>query len=312
MKNYGDINFQLKDSIQLPQCPLCIERLDVGVSGLSTLTSSDIIGYIYAHNTKGWLDCEASCKICKTLNPMQSGSLPIPLICHCGVKESIWICLICGFLGCGRYQNAHASKHFMETGHCFAVDTESGRIWNYLEDGYAHRILKTNVIGPIDPGIEEFSTPGGPEELTDKIENTLSEYNHLLTAQLEDQREYFEEKLKNYKKAFEETPEMKEINEKLACLNKEIEEAKIKRKKLKKENANILKENENLQKSIQKTEQDILLDTEISKNLKSQIAECSKDEKTEKEEKINVAIEKRQKILAELEKELANLYSEIK
>ena len=31
---------------------------------------------------------------------------------ECGSVESLWICLICGYVGCGRYVQGHAYTHF--------------------------------------------------------------------------------------------------------------------------------------------------------------------------------------------------------
>ncbi len=166
-----------KTSLQLPQCPLCIERLDVGISGLTALTSSDIIGCVYSHTARGWSACEGLCKVCKSLSPTNAPTGKT-LSCPCGVKESIWACLICGYIGCGRYQQGHAAKHFLETNHCFAVDIDSGRIWHYLEDGYVHRILKSNNLAPIELHIDRepspaSATPGNPAELSVIAEDAI-------------------------------------------------------------------------------------------------------------------------------------------
>ena len=35
------------------------------------------------------------------------------LQCHqCGSAENLWVCLICGYVGCGRYAHAHAVDHW--------------------------------------------------------------------------------------------------------------------------------------------------------------------------------------------------------
>lgn len=30
--------------------------------------------------------------------------------------DSLWICLVCGHVGCGRYQGGHAARHYKDTG----------------------------------------------------------------------------------------------------------------------------------------------------------------------------------------------------
>lgn len=51
------------------------------------------------------------------------------------------MCLTCGFIGCSRQQwqghgetviaNSHMLRHFGETGHSFAQNLESQRVWDY-------------------------------------------------------------------------------------------------------------------------------------------------------------------------------------
>jgi hypothetical protein len=46
---------------------------------------------------------------------------------QCDLKENLWLCLICGSLGCGRQQygaaggNGHGLQHFQDTGHGVSV-----------------------------------------------------------------------------------------------------------------------------------------------------------------------------------------------
>lgn len=58
---------------------------------------------------------------------------------ECAVCKSIdhlWICLICGYIGCGRYVGAHAYEHYRETGHIYSLEIDTQRVWDYTGDGY--------------------------------------------------------------------------------------------------------------------------------------------------------------------------------
>ena len=46
----------------------------------------------------------------------------------CSRTSDVWICLICGHLGCGRYHAKHAVDHWKETGHCYALEIQSQRV----------------------------------------------------------------------------------------------------------------------------------------------------------------------------------------
>jgi BRCA1-associated protein len=48
--------------------------------------------------------------------------------------------MVCGNVGCGRYKNGDAFKHFQETGHIITLEFQTQRIWNYLSDCFSHKI----------------------------------------------------------------------------------------------------------------------------------------------------------------------------
>jgi len=58
----------------------------------------------------------------------------------CALQETLWVCLTCGFVGCGRYSNKHAAHHFQETGHPYSLELATLRIWDYVDGEFAHRI----------------------------------------------------------------------------------------------------------------------------------------------------------------------------
>jgi len=49
----------------------------------------------------------------------------------CGAVEDLWICLICGHVGCGRYTSEHAQRHYLETHHNYAMALSDNRVWDY-------------------------------------------------------------------------------------------------------------------------------------------------------------------------------------
>eukprot|EP01135_Chromosphaera_perkinsii_P007990 Nk52_evm62s1073 gene=Nk52_evmTU62s1073 len=44
---------------------------------------------------------------------------------ECDVKDSVWLCLSCGHIGCGRYDRAHALAHFKETNHAIVANIKN-------------------------------------------------------------------------------------------------------------------------------------------------------------------------------------------
>lgn len=56
------------------------------------------------------------------------------------MHKTLWVCLTCGFVGCGRYSNKHSVQHFHETHHPYSLELATLRIWDYAhEDRFAHR-----------------------------------------------------------------------------------------------------------------------------------------------------------------------------
>ena len=53
----------------------------------------------------------------------------------CGAHDNLWMCLICGHVGCSRYGAGHAASHFRDSHHPFAMEVETQRVWDYVGDG---------------------------------------------------------------------------------------------------------------------------------------------------------------------------------
>ena len=149
----------------------------------------------------------------------------------CGTRDNLWICLVCGAVGCGRYANGHAVSHWRESGHCYSLELATQRVWDYLGDGYVHRLIASKTHGHLveltppatrtprrrrgggaaggadcgdaadgdgagagGDGDDQLDDDPGLDEvlLASKLDAVGLEYNQLLSSQLESQREYFQ------------------------------------------------------------------------------------------------------------------------
>lgn len=118
---------------------------------------------------------------------------------------NLWICLICGNIGCGRYGRAHAQAHYERTTHLYALELETQRVWDYAGDGYVHRLIQNKADGKLVELPSAASSMGGRGEgggggpstadalSAEKIEAIGIEYSYLLTSQLDSQRTFYEE-----------------------------------------------------------------------------------------------------------------------
>ncbi|KAJ1982671.1 hypothetical protein H4R35_000194 [Dimargaris xerosporica] len=116
-------------------------------------------------------------------------------VCQSGAQ--LWICLICAHIGCGRYQSGHAYRHFGETGHVYALELETQRVWDYVREGYVHRLIQNKTDGKLVelPDPEPSAAAARPAVPEEKVDAISLEYTNLLTSQLESQRLYYESQM---------------------------------------------------------------------------------------------------------------------
>lgn len=203
--------------LELPTCPVCLERMDE-TTGLLTILCQHVFHCACLEKWRG-----SGCPVCRyTHSPSftfpyprpssynESSDDAEPLCSVCASTSNLWICLICGNIGCGRYDSAHAYAHYEATSHCYAMDTTTQRVWDYAGDGYVHRLIQskptaapdTNGKAVIDLPLrtrhenEAFRAEGEDSVPREKMESMATEYTYLLTSQLEGQRRYFEEQVK--------------------------------------------------------------------------------------------------------------------
>lgn len=192
--------------IELPTCPVCLERMDE-TSGLLTIPCSHIFHCNCLQSWKG-----SGCPVCRFTNASESEGMPndpnnpysqpfgssISNLCTvCDCTDDLWICLICGYVGCGRYKGGHAKDHWKETAHSFALELETQHVWDYAGDLWVHRLIRDKGDGKVVelPGRNNQSGQPHDEDVVPraKLDNIGHEYTQLITSQLESQRAYYEE-----------------------------------------------------------------------------------------------------------------------
>ncbi|PWN29619.1 hypothetical protein BDZ90DRAFT_258532 [Jaminaea rosea] len=67
----------------------------------------------------------------------------------CGATDDLWVCLICAAVGCGRYKAGCAARHFTQSNHLYSLELETARVWDYVHDGYVHRLIQNRADGKL-------------------------------------------------------------------------------------------------------------------------------------------------------------------
>eukprot|EP00977_Amphora_coffeiformis_P005847 scaffold1225_cov164-Amphora_coffeaeformis.AAC.23 len=232
---------QRRTQLEIPSCPVCLHRIDPIRLGLpkcttvqlcskfctppnlfvaSTSTSSSTSS---AHAANSRITCPQQrlllpwpspsfCSVCRTVDQYWQAQVEgteiakLGIVCGvCRMQQTLWVCMTCGFLGCGRYSNKHAADHFVDSGHPFSLELATLRIWDYVTGGFVQRTdllecpsawpLLQPWLAPSRPPPERPTTVVSPEKAPKKATMIGEEYEALLQSALEEQAQHYEGEL---------------------------------------------------------------------------------------------------------------------
>ncbi|CAB9516833.1 BRCA1-associated protein [Seminavis robusta] len=162
-------------SLEVPLCPVCLHRISPARLGLpkplnhhlcskfcpttttnhrpgiaaalvnSDATAETSMGCPKQRFLSPWSE-PSNCIACRVIRDYQTvgaGTHTMASVyCNqpkCALHKTLWVCLTCGFCGCGRYSNKHAEAHFLESGHNYSLELATLRIWDYVNGEFVHR-----------------------------------------------------------------------------------------------------------------------------------------------------------------------------
>lgn len=211
----------------IPTCPVCLHRIDPSRIGLlpprstsmcskfcplPTVSLNSSILCPNQANLRAWpspSDCLA-CRVIEEYWKAQNDESNKLFCIDCAMQETLWVCLTCGFVGCGRYSNKHAAIHFTDTGHPFSLELATLRIWSYTDGEFAHRVdlLDCPSSPPrCRPWTRRSPSPAGGTSNVVAYNNEIynqqdkhskkavmlgEEYEALLQSALEEQAQHYE------------------------------------------------------------------------------------------------------------------------
>ena len=197
---------------EIPTCPVCLHRIDPLRLGMPkpqnhqlcskfcpaiiageqqgdtcrnqqflrpwSRPSNCVVCHVIHDRWKNYMSPSAS----NTAEEMDASAEKDDLFCHeCAMQETLWVCLTCGFVGCGRYSHRHAAQHFEESGHPYSLELATLRIWDYSTGEYAHRgdLLECHFVQRLDGQL-----PGGADKTMEQATAYKDGYCDPMTNQL--------------------------------------------------------------------------------------------------------------------------------
>lgn len=132
----------------------------------------------------------------------------------CNMEETLWVCLTCGLVGCGRYSSGHAEKHYMEQRHPFSLELATQRIWDYETSAFIQRddLLNCPFMQQIVGAVNRAAYHGAAMSMRDNCDTRPGsrsgiefgststkktavigeQYEVLLQSAMEDQAQHYE------------------------------------------------------------------------------------------------------------------------
>lgn len=270
------------DLTEIPTCTICLERLDDSISGI-TITSCNHEFHSkclqkYFHN---------ECPLCRHFE----GNEIIDNECdECSFTKNLWMCIICGHIGCGRTHKLHAEEHFVNSGHCYAMELDTQAVWDYVQNQYVHRLILDQKDGqvvefPGDDDGDSNNTTSDTNPPTCKSQIRY-EYESLIKVLSETQKHHYVSEMDKQKQNYE-----KILNDN----NLIIQELQSKNSELIKKLSESNKKNQNLEKNLKKVNDDVNFYKDINDSI-------SKDK-----EKYDKLINDKDKTIKDLQNEIKSL-----
>ncbi len=141
---------------------------------------------------------DSICPVCRYhQHPIESSKCDF-----CGASENLWMCMICGFLGCASNgpMNGHIKEHNDISKHIYVVELETKGVFDFSKNSFVQRLLQNIRDGKIVQ--HEATTPTKfftcrafiimlsnekslpNDEIEKRLDNVIYEYNLLLSSQV--------------------------------------------------------------------------------------------------------------------------------
>lgn len=245
------LRLPLEDSL----CPVCLEPTD-----RETLEAPITILCNHSFHLTCLLKWgDHSCPICRYVPAFEHDANSA--CAECGsAQDSLWLCITCGHMGCGRYSAGHAYQHYKQTSHNFVkLVGHSNKVWDYAADNYVHRLLQSNDDG------KPVELAGQLDEVSEKIDAIQLEYTYLMTNQLDSQRTHYERQVEDL------TQQLQQVKANVQQNEETSQQAQTRSAELVKENERLKKRVNTLEERLKASDGRLKEEQEVSKLLQEKL-----------------------------------------
>ena len=128
--------------LEPPQCPVCRFEHDIS-SGL--LTECATCGWTGPPNDSLSLvvsqPTSSSSSSSSSSNPTSTASGTSDFVFDIPADRDVWVCLVCGYTGCGMSHAGHIQMHYEQHQHAYAMNTDTRHVFDFAGQGYVHRLV---------------------------------------------------------------------------------------------------------------------------------------------------------------------------
>jgi hypothetical protein len=248
---------------------------------------------------------KSGCPVCRytenDLSAQGAPERPEEKCNDCNTDKDLWVCTICGNVGCGRSDptKAHSMKHWKENpAHRFAMSLTNQSIWDYEDDKFVDRLLLKEdkfVDHPPSsrPGFAVAAYGGDSVLLQQARLEIAHEYTVRLSEQLAETRRHWEEKVETTKEAAKVAKE--KVTRELRERSREAKDLRTKYENLLAKNKETVKQHETQIKQVQLDSEDKIRQTRLQSEKKMKQLEKQKSSLTQELETFKLLCEESQR-----------------
>lgn len=152
--------------------------------------------------------------------------------CGCSNLDNLWECLVCANVGCDKCVGSHADAHYAQSGHVYAFNIASKKVWDFSRGVYVSRIVLNKTDGK----------PVEVDSKDEKIGNLEAYYLQLMDIQKSSFDDEIRDLMQRHKR------KMEDLKSYMAKLEAKLEEIKAQTAAVHARNAELKASSEQLAK----------------------------------------------------------------